>query len=89
VKIFQIPHHGSHHNISPAILNKIKCSYALVSCAKDAPKHPSKKVINALIRRNENAYATNGCLINYHVNCNIRSGLYPIAPLSFNNQVEE
>ncbi len=89
VRFFQVPHHGSHRNISPTILNKIKCNSAFVSCAKDAPKHPSKKVINALIRRDANVHATNGDVKCHHVNCSVRPGFIPAIPLVFNNQVEE
>lgn len=61
----QIPHHGSRRNVGPTILNRILGSargplglagapkrLAYASCAaKGAPKHPSKRVLNAFTRR--------------------------------------
>jgi beta-lactamase superfamily II metal-dependent hydrolase len=68
----QIPHHGSEHNISPAVLNRwlgmpqlfdIKTRTAYVSSARKAPKHPSEKVMNAFRRRGAWPYATEGVSI--------------------------
>jgi len=47
----QVPHHGSRHNISPALLDRIKAPYGLISVCCDSPKHPSPRVTNALKRR--------------------------------------
>ena len=64
---FQIPHHGSKRNIGPTILNQIKAQTAFVSAATEgAPKHPSKKVTNALKRRKASVYATQGTALLHH-----------------------
>ncbi len=70
VKYLQIPHHGSRRNIGPTVLNKIlgpildstsqQAKTAFVSAAKDAPKHPAKRVVNAFKRRGAKVYATQG-----------------------------
>lgn len=65
---FQVPHHGSKHNLGPQLLDRILGSQdapygsviALISSAKAAPKHPSPKVTNALNRRGASVYATEG-----------------------------
>ncbi|HET9898478.1 MAG TPA: hypothetical protein VFQ44_26410 [Streptosporangiaceae bacterium] len=56
--VFQAPHHGSRHNVGPSILNRIlgletylKRGEAIISASDKAPKHPSPKVVNALMRR--------------------------------------
>lgn len=65
----QIPHHGSEHNISPAILNRwigrpqqldVRSRVGFVSSSAGAPKHPSEKVMNAFRRRGAWPYATEG-----------------------------
>lgn len=60
--IFQIPHHGSRHNISSEVLDRFlgerqvdpnheKTQYALASVGKDSDTHPRKKTTNAFNRR--------------------------------------
>jgi beta-lactamase superfamily II metal-dependent hydrolase len=65
----QAPHHGSKHNLGPAILNRIlgtpqaphaSSTVAFISSANAAPKHPSPKVVNALKRRGCFVGATEG-----------------------------
>jgi beta-lactamase superfamily II metal-dependent hydrolase len=89
IQLFQVPHHGSHRNISPSILDQISCSVAVISASKNAPKHPSKKVVNALIRRGAKVFATKGQLKHYNKNCPTRSGYSAATPLPFYEQVEE
>lgn len=70
VKYLQIPHHGSRRNIGPTVLNEIlgpilqpdspQGKTAFVSAAKDSPKHPAKRVVNAFKRRGAKVYATQG-----------------------------
>ena len=60
ISLMQAPHHGSKRNISPAILDAIKCKTALISASKESKKHPSKKVINAYIRRGSKVFSTEG-----------------------------
>ncbi|RKR07953.1 metallo-beta-lactamase superfamily protein [Maribacter vaceletii] len=85
----QVPHHGSHRNISPSILDEIKTEYAFVSASKGAPKHPSYKVTNAYIRRGANVYTTEGNILNHHLNCNTRNGYGTAVPFTFQNKVQE
>lgn len=84
----QVPHHGSKRNISPSILNTLKCETAFVSASKNAPKHPAKKVTNALNRRGAQVYKTNGISINHSQNA-YRVGWGAIPSIPFYNEVEE
>lgn len=65
----QVPHHGSRHNVGPSILDRIlgpkdgrpfAATTAMISAAKAAPKHPSPRVTNALIRRGCTVVTTQG-----------------------------
>jgi beta-lactamase superfamily II metal-dependent hydrolase len=66
--VLQAPHHGSHHNLGPAILDRLVGApgsagskpIAMISSAKASAKHPSPKVTNAFGRRGVKAFATEG-----------------------------
>jgi beta-lactamase superfamily II metal-dependent hydrolase len=69
LRFVQIPHHGSKHNVGPAVLDRLlgrpgvqpPTSFIAVASAADAdPKHPSQLVLNAFIRRGACAAVTNG-----------------------------
>jgi beta-lactamase superfamily II metal-dependent hydrolase len=61
VRFFQVPHHGSRRNIGPKLLDQIMPQTAFISAsAEGAPKHPSKRVTNALLRRGAKVYCTQG-----------------------------
>jgi beta-lactamase superfamily II metal-dependent hydrolase len=65
---FQAPHHGSRRNVGPTLLNRILGTQtapfgaptSFISSAKASPKHPSPRVVNALIRRGAKVFATEG-----------------------------
>jgi beta-lactamase superfamily II metal-dependent hydrolase len=85
----QVPHHGSHRNISPSVLDKIKTTTAFVSAAKGATKHPSYKVTNAYIRRGASVYTTEGINMHHRSNCESRSGYGPASAYTFKDRVQE
>lgn len=88
--ILQVPHHGSKRNVSPSILNSIKAECAYISCPKEGdPKHPAKKVTNALIRRNMKPFYTKGNILCWRHNTPVRVGYSPAIPIPFYDQVEE
>lgn len=88
VEVFQIPHHGSKRNISPTVLDAIKCNFAYASASKEAPKHPARKVTNALKRRDAKIFTTEGVSLGYHHNAP-RNGWSPATEVPFYSQVEE
>lgn len=92
VDFFQAPHHGSKHNLSPSVLNRLfgkpgdgnAGGIAYISSAKQDPKHPSPKVTNALARRGLQVFATEGRNICHHNGAPTRDNwvaLTPIGPL--------
>ncbi len=96
LRFVQVPHHGSHHNVGPAILDRLigtklpteaHLRTALVSVAKDADKHPSKKVTNAFKRRGATVHATQGTIKLHHRGSS--RGWAASTPLPFYEQVEE
>lgn len=87
ITLMQAPHHGSKRNISPSILDAIKCQIALISASKESPKHPSKKVINAYIRRGSKVYSTEGQ--NLMFDRNASRGWAYVDPHNFYDLVEE
>lgn len=92
IDFFDVPHHGSKRNLGPSILNKIKPKVAFISCPPEGdPKHPSRKVVNALIRRGCAVHKNHqGNTINHNSgNVPARVGWNSITPTQFHDQVEE
>lgn len=97
LRLVQVPHHGSHHNIGPTVLDRLigerlrepaVLRTAIVSAAKDDPDHPSKKVANAFRRRGAPVYATNGATLCFSHQAPSR-GWAPATALPFYDEVEE
>lgn len=71
--LFQAPHHGSHRNLGPVILDRILgvkgqpfgSTCAIISSARLSEKHPSPKVTNALGRRGARVNVTEGKTVCY------------------------
>lgn len=98
-KIFQVPHHGSRRNIGPSILNRLighpklfgenNTFIAFISCSKNGePKHPNKKVVNALTRRGGRTVATQGEKKCYLNSKNPDRGWPEAIPLPFYDEIE-
>ena len=95
----QMPHHGSRRNVGPKLLNRLvgpntqsqgtTNKTVFVSAAKEAPKHPAPKVVNAYMRRGAKVLATQGVGIRHHFEAGSRSGWVTATPLSFSQEVEE
>jgi beta-lactamase superfamily II metal-dependent hydrolase len=86
--MWQVPHHGSRHNLGPTVLSRIKAPLAVISAAPEAPKHPSRKVVNALIRRGHAVRATQGDHLLFSRGAPDRTGYIQAAALPFYDQVE-
>ncbi len=84
----QLPHHGSAHNVGPAILNRIMGKVAFVSAGPTAPRHPAKRVTNAVHRRNGVPCVTAGKPLRHAVSAPPRSGWVPVSPVPFYDRVE-
>jgi beta-lactamase superfamily II metal-dependent hydrolase len=91
LRVMQVPHHGSRRNVGPTILNRLKAKVAIVSASKEGePKHPSKKVLNALIRRGAAVFSTQSGNTICTPHCVVpRTGWGAAAALKFSEQVED
>jgi len=89
--LLQVPHHGSRRNVGPTILNQIKAKTAFISVGPDgAPKHPSRRVTNALRRRGATVCLTAGKrLMQSSPAWPLRSGWVPAPEVPFYLQVED
>jgi len=98
----QVPHHGSKRNVGPTILNRLlgpkipeeqkntKKKIAFCSCAiKGEPKHPSKKVTNAFLRRGAPVYKNQGKSLRQHEDAPNRTGWIPAPFIDLYDEVEE
>lgn len=96
---FQVPHHGSRKNLGPTILNRLFGNprqedtgtwTAYISAASEGePKHPHKKVMNALRRRGAGVYVTAGSNIRHAYNAPPRQNWTPIDRRPFYERVED
>ena len=97
VRLIQIPHHGSRHNVSPSILDRwlgprigqgaTPAFSAYASVAKGSKSHPRRKVVNAFMRRGAAVFSTKGEPKLFHYQMNHRRW-GPAEPESFSDQVE-
>lgn len=88
--ILQVPHHGSKRNVGPKVLDRIRAEFALISSAKDgAPKHPSQRVVNALIRRQAKVYRTAGSALRHGYDAPDRAGYSPATQLPFMHEFDD
>ena len=98
LNFFQIPHHGSRKNLGPTVINRLfgrgrtpglPNLVAVASVAKEgAPKHPNKKITNALIRRGATVVVTAGTHILYAKPWPNRAGYGPVDPVPLHTIVE-
>lgn len=98
---FQIPHHGSRHNVSTDTLDRWlgpklndkpdKGSFsALASAAKDSETHPRNSVVRAVIHRGGNVAVTKGKIVWYHCkDAPERADFSALSPLSYPEEQEE
>ncbi|HEX9503668.1 MAG TPA: MBL fold metallo-hydrolase [Patescibacteria group bacterium] len=63
-----VPHHGSKRNLNSKILKRIKAQTAFISASKDSPKHPAKKLTNALQKHGTKVFVTRGVSLLHHYN---------------------
>lgn len=96
--LYQVPHHGGRHNVSPSLLNRLlgpivadgerTKRMAIVSVGKNSD-HPRKMVVNAFLRRGVPVYAARGKTLLYQKGTPPRDGYYPERELDFCREVEE
>ncbi|ALV40848.1 hypothetical protein AU252_06445 [Pseudarthrobacter sulfonivorans] len=82
LSFIQAPHHGSHHNVGPTVLDRLLgpkeqgfgAPTIFISSARLSEKHPSPRVTNAFGRRGGRVYVTEGKIIGHSHNAPARSG---------------
>lgn len=84
-----VPHHGSKRNLSSNVLKKIRGEKASISAPPDSPKHPSKKVINALKKFGMRVFVAKDITICHSHEAPARAGWKPVPEEPFYNVVEE
>jgi beta-lactamase superfamily II metal-dependent hydrolase len=84
----QMPHHGSRHNASSDLLDRllgptgqVPTRSAFVSVVAGAEKHPSPRVVNGFMRRGYTWKSTAGAAIWHHDNAPPRDDYYPFDPM--------
>lgn len=97
VKVHQIPHHGSRHNVSPCVLNQLvgpivgkddsptKTAFVSVSKGSD---HPRQMVVNSYIRRGCKVFEARNNTIRHQKGMPEREGWTAANSLAFSEGVE-
>ncbi|WP_175484333.1 ComEC/Rec2 family competence protein [Plantibacter sp. MMLR14_011] len=86
-----VPHHGSRHNLTTEIMNRIAGPVVgatgqrtvFVSVGKEADDFPRPEVANAFTRRGYSVCATRGQVIRWQRNANPRPSWTPLTPLTW------
>lgn len=95
-RFVQIPHHGSRHNVTPAVLDRwlgprkaqgTKIGTAFCSIGANKPDYPRGQVKNAFIRRGYEVFANREQMISHYFGKG-HQGLFPLTPEPFDNEVE-
>jgi beta-lactamase superfamily II metal-dependent hydrolase len=95
-KFIQMPHHGSRHNVTPAILDRwlgprkpqgTHVGSAFCSIGAKKPEYPRGQVKNAFIRRGYRVFANRTVTISHFSGAG-HPGFSPLTPESFDNTVE-
>lgn len=99
IRFFHVPHHGSRKNLGKTILNRLFGGIradqsqdwsAFISAAKEGgPKHPHKKVTNALRRRGARVHVTAGDGKRHHHEAPTRDGWSTAVQVPFYESVED
>jgi len=98
VKFVQVPHHGSRHNVSGPVLDRMLGKrgheipskfekYAFISASKNSTSHPKKVVTNAFYKRGYKPYATQGGTKHHHRGMPDR-GWSSATPIEYSDKVE-
>jgi beta-lactamase superfamily II metal-dependent hydrolase len=98
---FQVPHHGSRHNVSSEILDRwigpklgvktenISQTTAMISASSRDDNHPRKVVVRSLIHRGATVISTKGKDFCSSKNAQQRAGWVPIIPMEYPDEQEE
>lgn len=99
INFIQVPHHGSRHNVSTSVLDRILGQrlpskpakyekFSFVSAGKESTTHPRQMVVNAFLRRGVRVDATKGATKRHQRGMPSREGWEASTPLEFAERVE-
>jgi len=95
----QVPHHGSRHNVTPAVLDRLLgdrvndpsirrgCAVASVGLQQD--DYPRRSVANAFLRRGYPVFTTHDGTFSYYKGSTMRTGWFAPTSVPFSNKVED
>ncbi len=89
LNFLDVPHHGSKRNLSTKVLNKIHAPTAFISASKDSPKHPAKKITNALKKKGISVYVNRNGTLRHHKYAPNRPGWTNAQEEVFHERVED
>lgn len=97
IDFFDIPHHGSRHNLTKDLCDRLlgpvvdenhKKGSAYVTVGKKADEHPRPEVANAIKRRGYPVYQARGINIWWHQGTPDRANYGPIQPLGWLDETD-
>ncbi|MFA6518104.1 MAG: MBL fold metallo-hydrolase [Candidatus Shapirobacteria bacterium] len=89
LNFLDVPHHGSKNNLNSKILLKIRAQTAFISASPNDPKHPSKKVTNALKKLRHAVYVNRSGIICHNFNSPVREGWVPVTEEPFHDKFKD
>lgn len=84
-----VPHHGSKRNLCSKVLKRISAGTAFISASGESPKHPAKKITNALKKHGAKVYVNRKSTLRHSHQAPVRTGWVTAAEEVFHNKVEE
>lgn len=66
LQFLDVPHHGSKKNLSSKVLSRIRAETAFISASGDNPKHPAKKITNALKKQGTRVFVNRKNTLRHH-----------------------
>ncbi len=89
LRFLHVPHHGSKRNLSSKILARIKSETAFVSASGDNPKHPAKKITNALKKQGTRVFVNRKNTLRHHHEAPERPNWSAAQEEPFHDRVED
>lgn len=89
LNFFDVPHHGSKRNLSSKVLRKIRASTAFISASGESPKHPAKKITNALKKHNTKVFVNRKNTLRHSHQAPDRANWGPATEEPFHSRVED
>jgi beta-lactamase superfamily II metal-dependent hydrolase len=95
VNVFDVPHHGSRHNVDPHVLDRLlgpittaSRGCAIASVGTQADEHPRPEVANAIRRRGYPVWCTRGTNVWWQIGAPGRAGYSSLDPLPWLDESE-